>query len=180
MAKTGRPCLPNAMRELKNGHYRKRNSAEPKPSGAVRCPSSLGPEARAVWRRLSKVLSPLGLLSSADVDAFAVLAVNIERWHRAQQEIAKFGEVVAVKTAAGISKPMVNPWMAIASAAEATIGRIGGEFGLSPAARTRLFSSVLAPPAAPSPHPDIAERYFEPDSGDDAFGEPVDDRKNVQ
>ncbi len=167
MARTGRPCLPNALREMKGGHYRKHNAAEPRPSGAVRCPSQLRPEVRRVWRRLAKVLMPLGLLSAADQDNFALLCVAVERWGRAQQQISQFGEVVAVK-----GKPQPNPWLRIASEAEQVISRVGGEFGLSPSSRTRLFSSVLAPIPAPGTlnnNQDIAESFFTESStgGDD-------------
>jgi phage terminase small subunit len=75
--------------------------------------------------------------------------------------IAQFGpngEVVAVK-----GKPAVNPWLGVAREAEATITRVGGNFGLTPSDRTRLFSSVLAPiPTTPVAveQPDISESFF--------------------
>ena len=164
MAKTGRPCVPHVLREMTGGHYRKHNAAEPRPSGAVRCPSQLRPEVRAVWRRLAKVLVPLGLLSAADQDNFALLCVAVERWGRAQSEISKLGEVCAYK-----GRPIPNPWLAVSRDCESTIARVGGEFGLSPSSRTRLFSSVLAPiPAVPHVDHDIAESFFtESSTGDD-------------
>ena len=109
----------------------------------------------------SNLIVPLGLLSSVDQDNFAVLAVAIERWGRAQQRIIEFGEVIRVK-----DRPQLSPWLRVAAEAEATIVRIGAEFGLSPSARTRLFASPLAPIPAPVTveQPDIAESFFQDDT----------------
>jgi P27 family predicted phage terminase small subunit len=152
----GRPPTPTAIKLMTGGHYRTVNKDEPKPSATAKCPRSLSPEARKHWRRLTKFLVPLGLCSSADQDNLAILSTALARWVKAQEQIARSGEVVAVR-----GKPQVNPWIAIARDCEATISRIGGEFGLSPVARCRLYASAAAPiPAAPPADTDIADSYF--------------------
>ena len=155
--------MPSAVRAmLGNPSRRPFNENEPKPSGAARCPTQLRPEVRKIWRRLSRVLHPLGLLTAGDADSFALLCVALERWHRAQQQIIAFGEVIRVK-----DRPQLSPWLRVAAEAEATIIRIGAEFGLSPSARTRLFASPLAPIPTPVTveQPDISESFFT--EGDD-------------
>ena len=165
MARTGRPPLPLAVKLLKGGTYRKLNPDEPKVNGVARCPKQLSLEARRHWRRIARTLEPLGLLSVADNDSFSILCTALARWNKAQAEIAKLSEVVAFR-----GRPMQNPWLMVANAAEQTILKMAGEFGLSPSARTRLFASPLAP--IPSSQPmdhDAAERYFidQVDSDDD-------------
>ena len=162
MARTGRPPLPTPIKLMLGGQYRKLNPDEPKVKGVARCPKNLPLEARKHWRRIAGTLEPLGLLSPADGDCFTLLCVALSRWHKAQEQINKLGEVVVFR-----QRPIQNPWCVVAHAAEATILKMAGEFGLTPSARTRLFASPLAPiPSSPMDH-DAAERYFNDGIPDD-------------
>ena len=73
MATRGRKPTPTAIKELEgNPGKRKINEAEPKPEKkAPPCPKWLEPEAKKEWRRLSKQLEQIGVLTEVDQAAFA-------------------------------------------------------------------------------------------------------------
>ena len=148
---------------LGNPGHRKLNENEPKPAGTAKCPRrQLTGEARKHWRRVVKVLAPLALATDADADAIAVYCAARARWGKAQEEIAKLGEVVVFR-----GRPIQNPWLAIASSAEQIMLRVAAEIGLTASARTRLFASPVAPtpqpstPSAERADSNIADAFFE-------------------
>ena len=73
MAQRGRKPKPTAIKELEgNPGKRPLNDAEPKPAKkAPPCPKWLEPEAKKEWRRLSKQLEQIGVLTEVDQAAFA-------------------------------------------------------------------------------------------------------------
>ena len=73
MAQRGRKPKPTAIKELEgNPGKRPLNDAEPKPERkAPPCPKWLEPEAKKEWRRLSKQLEQIGVLTEVDQAAFA-------------------------------------------------------------------------------------------------------------
>ena len=73
MAQRGRKPKPTAIKELEgNPGKRPLNEAEPKPEHkAPPCPKWLEPEAKKEWRRLSKQLEAIGVLTEVDQAAFA-------------------------------------------------------------------------------------------------------------
>jgi P27 family predicted phage terminase small subunit len=120
-------------------------------------------EARRHWRRLAVILSPLGLLSAGDSDAFAMLCEALAMVDLCRIKLRELGgPVVAHK-----GKPMLNPYLSVLRSAEATCTKLFGEFGLSPSSRTRIWAS--ANPPTPTKHvaPDVAESYFQDQPGDD-------------
>ena len=152
--RTGRPPKPQPLREMEGTWHRRINHAEPKPDGRLRVPRNLSPAARRHWKRLAVILRPLGLLTPADRDAFVSLVENLAIVDKGRAEVAKSGLVVAVR-----GKPCVNPFLRVVRDAENQLIRLFGEFGLSPASRTRLYSA-LAPPSPSVDNSDLSERYF--------------------
>lgn len=69
MAGRGRPPKPTAVKELEgNPGKRPLNKNEPKPKQiAPKCPSWLEPDAKKEWRRLSKELETMGLLTQVSI-----------------------------------------------------------------------------------------------------------------
>jgi phage terminase small subunit len=115
----GRKPTPSSLKTLLgNPSRRPFNENEPKPEGGARCPKTLSPEARRHWRRLEKVLVPLGLLSAGDTDLFGMLCVALARLDRARAEIAKASEVVAIK-----GRPALHPWLRVEAEASTTVIR---------------------------------------------------------
>ena len=68
MAQRGRKPKPTAIKELEgNPGKRPLNDAEPKPvRKAPPCPKWLEPEAKKEWRRLSKQLEQIGVLTKVN------------------------------------------------------------------------------------------------------------------
>ena len=82
MAQRGRKPKPTAIKELEgNPGKRPLNDAEPKPERkAPPCPKWLEPEAKKEWRRLSKQLEQIGVLTEVDQAAFASYCQAYARW----------------------------------------------------------------------------------------------------
>ena len=78
MAGRGRPPKPTAVKELEgNPGKRPLNKNEPKPKQtAPKCPSWLEPDAKKEWRRLSKELESMGLLTEVDMAVFVKLKMS--------------------------------------------------------------------------------------------------------
>lgn len=118
-----------------------------------RCPDILGPEAKAEWRRIAPHLQRLGLISHIDRAALTAYCHAWGEYVWAQQRIAAINagngdDVDADKTGmrgrvwktpsgyAQISVPMQ-----IANRALEQMAKFLAEFGMSPAARSRVTAS---------------------------------------
>ena len=132
----GRKPTPTALKLL-HGNPGKRAlpKNEPKPAPAIpSCPAHLDAGARREWRRITKELALLGMLTRCDRAALAAYCVAWSRWIAAEKEIAKGGAVVL----GSHDQPIRSPWVVVANDALRQIREFGSEFGLSPAARTRI------------------------------------------
>ena len=89
MAQRGRKPKPTAVKVLEgNPGKRSLNTAEPKPEKkAPRCPSWLEDEAKKEWKRMSKQLEQLGILTEIDMAAFAGYCQAYARWKEAEEFI---------------------------------------------------------------------------------------------
>jgi P27 family predicted phage terminase small subunit len=135
----GRRPKPTAIKKLEgNPGGRPLNQNEPQPSGIPTCPRHLNKEARAEWRRISKELITIGLLTRIDRAALASYCMAYARWIEAEENVAKFGHVV--KAPSGY--PIQNPYLSIANTCLDQIRKFGVEFGLTPASRSRLQISA--------------------------------------
>lgn len=149
----GRPPKPTNMKVLEgNPGKRALSKYEPKPeTRAPSCPGHLDKEAKAEWRRIGKELLRLGLLSVIDRAALAAYCQCWSRWVYAEQQLAALREpkpLAIGDTEVGVIDGWVfrtdkgyeaaTPWINIASKALAEMRAYISEFGLSPAARTRI------------------------------------------
>jgi P27 family predicted phage terminase small subunit len=138
----GRKPKPTAIKELAgNPGHRPLNKNEPKPSGIPTCPSCLDLAARREWRRISKELIAIGLLTSVDRGVLASYCDAYSRWAEATAELnelrrKKGKSVLVVGTKTGY--PMQNPLIGIINTAADQMRKFGAELGLSPSSRTRL------------------------------------------
>jgi P27 family predicted phage terminase small subunit len=131
----------------KAGH-RALNIKEPTPPlGPPDMPPDLPELAKKEWKSIVPQLEQLGLLSRIDGKALAGYCHAYARWAQAEQRIEKFGivieEPVLWKNLAG--KPFTvgyrhkkNPACNISEAALKTMKSFLIEFGMTPAARSRL------------------------------------------
>jgi P27 family predicted phage terminase small subunit len=139
----GRKPLPsNVVRLRGNPGKRRPNDAEPRPASVVpACPPCLGDEARKEWKRLSKELGKLGLLTGLDRGLLAAYCQAQALWVEAVSSIERYGTMV--KSPNGF--PMQLPYVAVANKQVDIMVRIASEFGMTPSSRTRIRVGETTP-----------------------------------
>ena len=139
MATRGRKPKPTAIKELEgNPGKRPLNAHEPRPERkAPACPKWLEPEAKKEWRRLAKKLEQLGVLTEADMSVFASYCQAYARWKEAEEFITQHGSIF--KTPSGYVQQV--PQVSIAQQNLKIMQSLAGEFGLSPATRSRIIAA---------------------------------------
>src|SRR6185312_16774353 len=132
----GRRPIPTALKLVKgNPGKRPLNRHEPKPLRTIpRCPPELSPVARKEWRRISRHLFQLGLITAIDRAALAAYCQSWAQWLDAIAQVQKLGPVV--RSPSGY--PMISPFVAVASQAYAQMRAMLTEFGMTPASRSRV------------------------------------------
>ena len=138
MATRGRKPTPTAIKELEgNPGKRPLNKNEPKPTEkAPPCPKWLEPEAKKEWRRLAKKMEQLGVLTEVDMAAFAGYCQAYARWKEAEEFITQHGSILRTKS--GYVQPV--PQVSIAQTYLKIMNRFAEQFGLTPAARSRIIA----------------------------------------
>lgn len=132
----GRKPKPTAMKILENnpGH-RPLNKNEPRPTAkAPACPPHVQGEGRKEWRRITRELNTLGMISNLDRAALAAYCQAWGRWCEAEEQLRKHGPIV--KSPSGF--PIQNPYLAVANKAMEQIIKLSAEFGLTPSSRARV------------------------------------------
>ena len=132
----GRKPLPsNVVRLRGNPGKRRLNDAEPRPAPRVpTCPACLGDVARQEWKRLTRELAGLGLLTGLDRGLLAAYCEAHALWVEAVSSIQRYGTMV--KSPNGY--PMQSPYVAVANKQVDIMVRIAAEFGMTPSSRTRI------------------------------------------
>lgn len=136
MAQRGRKPTPTAIKVLEgNPGKRPLNTNEPTPEKkAPKCPSWLDSEAKKEWRRMSKLLEQLGVLTEIDMAAFSGYCQAYARWKEAEEFISKHGTIV--KTPSGYWQQV--PQVSIAQTYLKIMKDFCSEFGLTPSTRSRI------------------------------------------
>ena len=99
------------------------------------------------------------LLTTVDVAALALYCDAYSRWRTATEAIAAMAlrddrtHGLLIKTRAG--EAAANPLIWIASSAAKTMLRAADEFGMTPAARSRIAGGGSPPPGGPSKFGDL-------------------------
>ncbi len=139
MATRGRKPTPTAIKELEgNPGKRKLNEKEPKPEKkAPSCPKWLEEEAKKEWRRLAKKMEAMGVLTEVDMAAFAGYCQAYARWKQAEERITDRGLVM--RTPSGYAQQV--PYISIAQQYLRLMNQFAEQFGLTPAARSRIIAS---------------------------------------
>ena len=140
MATRGRKPTPTAIKELEgNPGKRKLNDREPKPEKkAPSCPKWLEPEAKREWRRLSKKMELMGVLTEVDMADFAGYCQAYARWKEAEEFITQHGTIV--RTPSGYWQQV--PQVSIAQTYLKVMNRFAEQFGLTPASRSRIVADI--------------------------------------
>ena len=138
MAMAGRKPKPTALKVLEGDRGKGRrplNEHEPiPPRGGVKCPSWLLPEAKKEWKRLAASLEAMGVLTMADLTAFAGYCQAYARWKEAEEFITQHGTMV--RTPNGYLQQV--PQVSIAQTNMKIMLKFCEQFGLTPSARSRI------------------------------------------
>jgi P27 family predicted phage terminase small subunit len=143
----GRKPKPTVLRELTgNAGKRPLNHNEPKPrAGIPSCPKHLDQEARKEWRRITKVLCAIGLLTHADRAGLAAYCQCYSRWVKLEGVVQQLGECLPeIAEGKPTGRMLPNPYLGALNRALLLMRSYLSEFGLTPASRTRL--SIVPPP----------------------------------
>ena len=138
MAIRGRKPKPTAMKILEgNPGKRPLNESEPiPPKGGVKCPTWLLPEAKKEWKRLAPALEAMGVLTMADLSAFAGYCQAFARWKEAEEFISQHGTIF--KTPSGYVQQV--PQVSIAQQYLKIMQSFCTEFGITPSTRARIIA----------------------------------------
>lgn len=136
MAKTGPKPKPTKLKLLHGVVNKKRiNLKEPKPAPVVpKCPAWLSKYAKEEWKRISKELSILGLLTRIDAAAMAAYCDCFGRWREASEGLQEHGMVKEAKT----GYLQQTPYVSIINSALRDMKSFLVEFGMTPSSRTRI------------------------------------------
>lgn len=139
----GRRPKPTRIKKLAgNPGKRKLNDREPVPVGVAACPSHLDAAARREWKRVAPALAEMGVLSSVDQAALAAYCANYSLWVQAAKRLKK-SKALTVQTGNGGS--IANPLIRIQAQALDQMRKFMIEFGMTPAARSRIVGANTDP-----------------------------------
>jgi P27 family predicted phage terminase small subunit len=163
-AMTGRRPIPDHLKVV-NGNPGKRplNRKPPKTDvGAPVCPAHLSDEAKVQWGRFSVLLEQMGVLTTADGAALEQLSELYVEATTLRRDIKTNGHTLQVTSTQGEKVAKANPSVAMLRAVEIRIAQYLIEFGLTPAARTRVHTvgNFNDKPAAPEVPSRPADSYF--------------------
>ena len=137
MSKPGPVPKPSALKRLE-GNPGKRplpdNEPVTVPLSSLKPPSFLPPLAKREWKRIVPQLNAMGLLSDLDISALAAYCVAYSTWVDALAQIKKTGALV--RSPNGF--PMPSPYIKISRDAQDEMMKWLKEFGMTPAARSRV------------------------------------------
>lgn len=155
--KRGPRPKPRARRVLEGVPGHRRLPPDITPTGDAEMPRHLAGEAKTEWERVIGELRRLGLATSLDRAALAGYCQSWARWVEAERQIRRYGAII--KSPSGF--PMQSPYLGVANMALKQMREFLVEFGMTPAARTRVESEeVPAPPLSVVPGGKSPARFF--------------------
>jgi len=145
MARKGRPPKPTNLKVLEgNPGKRPLPENEPKPKPIPpKCPSWLNREGKKMWKQLAPELDRLGLLTMVDGQAFAAACQSWGIWVECERFMKKHGRTYEYTNKEGYTNLIERPEVKIGQKALAEFRAFCSEFGLTPAARTRIEVKLL-------------------------------------
>jgi len=126
----------------------------PRPPEPPKPPAFLNEKALEEWNRVAPNLSLFGMLTTLDVMPLAAYCMAFARWVEAETLLKGIAEKdiggKALLVRGSHRQPKANPLIAISREAASDMVRYAGEFGFSPAARSRIALGPFAQPPTPS------------------------------
>jgi P27 family predicted phage terminase small subunit len=147
MGKRGRQPKPSVLRVLEgNPGKRKINKTEPRPPVCVpECPEWVSADARKYWGEVSEMLHNLGVLTSADIIALALLVDALAQYIGAKEDIAQRGDTQVSESGYECPRPSV----AIRNKSVETVVKILAHFGMTPSSRSSISIAKNKEPESP-------------------------------
>lgn len=140
-----RPPKPTALKVIEgNRGKRATNKQEPDPHylDNLEPPAWLHASAAAVWREVAPSLSAAKLLTEVDVQALAMGCIALDQYRRsaakANDSLVKTKIVLDDDGNPVEAGEHINPWTMVQSMAFKQAMAVLQQFGMSPAARTRI------------------------------------------
>lgn len=135
----GRRPTPTAMKiAAGNPGRRPINAAEPKLGGVPTPPEHLGDGARAAWFAVCPMLQAMGVLDRADAMALERLCETYAEVVELTRDIRERGRTQTTITESGSEMERQRPQVAMLADADRRFKSYLVEFGLSPAARSKV------------------------------------------
>jgi P27 family predicted phage terminase small subunit len=135
MGSRGPAPTPTSLLKVRGSWRAKKRSGEPTPPvECPPCPDFLKGEAKREWQRLTQTLLEQKLLTQLDR---GLLAAWCEAWAEFL-ETRKLLDREGYTTVTDSGTVLAHPVVWVKNAAVARLLQIAGQFGLSPAARTRI------------------------------------------
>jgi P27 family predicted phage terminase small subunit len=119
--------LQGTYREDRHGNVRL-------PVRIPQCPAGMTPAARKHWRRLVKILDRAGIISEVDGLSLRLLAESYDTYLTANEKLAAHGLIAKTTNGTVIQ----SPFLSIRNRAWEQFVKLGGSFGLNPAARNGM------------------------------------------
>lgn len=98
------------------------------------CPRHIQGESRREWKRITKELGAVGLVTRVDRAAIGAYCEAYGRWSEAVSKLHEKG--LLVKAPSGY--PILNPYLSIINSALDQMRKFLTEFGMTPSSRTRI------------------------------------------
>ena len=143
--------MPTHLKLLRgNPGRRPLNRDEPKPALEVVVPGPLewlNDYAKEEWRRVAPEMHHMRLLTMVDINLFAAYCVAFSHWRLALEALARVAEKDPVFSGFVIKTPkgaaVQNPLFLAARQSANDMLKFASEFGMTPAARTRIRTGVF-------------------------------------
>ena len=148
MAK-GRIPVPKTLNDLKGDPgRRRRKEVEPEPlDGRPAMPHRFraDPVAAREWDEICGILEEMQLLSRADQTAIELYCTTYSLYRDAEEKVKRYGDVILVGK--DKSHPTTSPYYTARNKYLDDLRRLLIEFGLTPAARSRMAIKIDEKPA---------------------------------
>lgn len=159
----GRIPTPTHLKVVKgNPGKRALPADEPKPpKESPKAPPWLTTEAKVMWGRFSMQLEQMGVLTAADGPALEALVTSYEEFRKLEEQVGKEGYTYLTVATNGERVTKANPAAAMLREARQQLRMLLSEFGLTPAARTKVHTVQRGGKEKTQPEkPKPASAYF--------------------
>jgi P27 family predicted phage terminase small subunit len=139
------PAVPTKLKLLRGNPGKRAIRPEPEPLPVEDAPAALRilrGDALDEWKRVTKELQRLRMLTVVDLHPLAAYCQACGRWMTASDTLARMADADPVThglmVKGSLGNPIQNPLVKIADRAAADMVRYAAEFGFTPVARTRI------------------------------------------